>query len=437
MVFAAVLAGCGSGGGASSGAAGASAGPAAVEVSIAVPSASGPQAAAVSVGGGSVPSADPYFRWPEEIREPSPQIAHVYMEIVKISLMPAAEPFESEDMDGELRDSDSPGPSDSTDKPHFITVVPDPPVRIDLLRLENGKRLARLLNRFDSVPVGTYDKIRVHYRKVRVVLADDTTVNFHPTANSKFDIHFRQGHELVIPAATDTTRSDGWIRFFRVKLDVVGLKLRIVSQGNSWKGSKVILRPQIFAEAVPPVLYSVAGTAKSVIGVSTPPVSGTFEVSFGTGPGYPRVLHAAFDNDTTWAFSDDVLARSSWIVDVANSTAVGAFRDGAKVEAIGPFDSSSVLRATEIVFTFPDVKSGVVDNGWKADNTFILRLAADNTVFPKPDRFAAYYDNGAFPHLPLTQASVDNNVQVKARGYAATGVIEAYWITVGEITAGP
>jgi hypothetical protein len=438
MMFAAALAGCGSGGGASSGAAGAS-GPAAVEVSIAVPSASGPQAAAVSVGGGSVPSADPSFRWPEEIREPSPQIAHVYMEVVKISLMPAAEPFESEDMDGELRDSNPPGPSDSADKPHFITVVPDPPVRIDLLRLENGKRFARLLNRFDSVPVGTYDKIRVHYRKVRVVLADNTTVNFHPTANSKFDIHFRQGHELVIPAATDTTQPDGWVRFFRVRLDVVGLKLRIVSQGNSWKGSKVILRPQIFAESVPPVLYSVAGTATIISRVSTPPVAGIFDVSFGTGPGYPRVLQAVFDNDTRWAFSDDVLARSSWIVDVANSTAVGAFRDGAKVEAIGPFDSSSVLRATEIVFTFPDVRQGTADNVWILDNTaFIVRSVVDNVVvIPKPDRFAAYYDNGTFPHLPLTQAAVDNNVQVKARGYAATGGIEAFWITVGEITAGP
>jgi hypothetical protein len=392
----------------------------------------------VSVAGGTVPTADPLFRWPGEIREPSPQIAHVYMEIVKISLMPAAERFESEDMDGELQDADPPDPASSPDKPHFITVVPDSPVRIDLLNLENGKPLARLLNRFDSVPAGAYDKIRVHYRKVRVVLVDDTIVNFHPTANSKFDIHFRQGHELAIPAATDTSQTDGWVRFFRVKLDVVGLKLRNVSQGNSWKGSKVILRPQIFAESVPPVLHSVAGTATNVSPTSTRPVAGTFEVSFGSGPGYPRIIQAAYDNDTTWAYSDDVLGRSSWIVDVANSTAAAAFRDRAIVEAVGPFDpSTSVFRATEIMFTFPDVKSGVVDNGWRADNTFVLRLAADNAVFPKPDRFTAYYDNGAFPHLPLTQAAIDNDVQVKARGYSAAGGIEAYWFTVGEITAGP
>jgi hypothetical protein len=347
-----------------------------------VPSAPGPQAARVTVAGSAVPTADPLFRWPGEIQ-------------------------------------------------------PDSPVRIDLLNLENGKTLARLLNRFDSVPTGTYDKIRVYYRKVKVVLTDSSTVNFHPTANSKFDIHFRQGHELVIPAATDTTQTDGWVKFFRVRLDVVGLKLMIVSQGKSWKGSKVILRPQIFAEAVPPVLYSVAGTATNVSGVSTPPVAGTFDISFGTGPGYPRLVHAVFDNDTTWAYSDDVLARSSWIVDVANATAVGAFRDRAKVEAIGLIDPSSVFQATEIMFTFPDVKSGVVDNGWRADNTFILRLAVDNVVFPKPDRFTAYYDNGAFPHFTLTQAAIDNNVQVKARGYDVTGGIEAYWITVGEITVGP
>jgi len=394
----------------------------------------------VAVAGTTVPTADPLYRWPEEIREPSPQIAHVYMEVVKISLMPAEEGLESEEMDGDLQDSNPPDSASSPDTPRFITVVPEPPVRIDLLNLENGKTLARLLNRFDSVPTGTFDKIRVHYRKVKVVLADNSTVNFHPTANSKFDIHFRQGHELAIPAATDTTRIDGWVKFFRVKLDVVGLKLRIISQGKSWKGSKVILRPQIFAEAVPPVLYSVAGTASNVGGVSTPPVSGTFDISFGTGPGYPRIVHAAFDNDTTWAYSDDVLARSSWIVDVANATAAGAFRDRAKVEAIGPFDpSSSVFQATEIIFTFPDVMEGSADNVWILDDTaFIVRSLTDNvTVFPKPDRFAAYYDNGAFPHPPLTQAAIDNDVRVKARGYLATGGIEAFWITVGEITVGP
>jgi hypothetical protein len=90
-----------------------------------------------------------------------------------------------------------------------------------------------------------------------------------------------------------------------------------------------------------------------------------------------------------------------------------------------------VLVAEEVDITFPGVKSGAVDNGWRADNTFVLRLAVDNVVFPKPDRFTAYYDNGVLPYAQLTQAAIDNNVQVMARGYNVTGGIEAYWITIG------
>jgi hypothetical protein len=413
-----------------------------VEISLATASATGSTAAPVTVAGPStVPTPDPLYKWPDEIREPSPEIAHVYMEVVKISLMPAAEPFESEDMDGEFQDANSIDPASFPEKPHFITVVPDPPVRIDLLNLENGKRLARLINRFDSVPAGTYDKIRVYYRNVKVVLVDGSKVNFHPTANSKFDIHFRQGHELVIPAATDTSQTDGWVKFFRVKLDVVGLKIRVVSQGKSWKGCKAILRPQIFAQADPPVLYSVAGIATITSKTPTSPVSGTFDVSFGKGPGY-RNIHVAFDNDTTWAYSDNVLGDSLWTVDnVLNTIAVPAFNDNAKVMAIGPFDSSTppILQATDIVFTFPDVREGKADNVWiLPDNVFIVHSGADNVVvFPLPNRDTAYYDNGTFPHQRLTQAFVDNGVQIKARGYSVTGGIQAYWITVGEITVGP
>jgi hypothetical protein len=442
MALALTLTGCGGGGGGTSSIGSGSTaapviGPAAVEISLAAAPATGSAAVPVTVAGPStVPTPDPLYKWPNEIREPSPEIAHVYMEVVKISLMPAAEPFESEDMDGEFQDANSPDPASFPEKPHFITVVPDPAVWIDLLNLENGKPLARLLNRFDSVPTGTYDKIRVYYRKVKVVLndPDKTKIWFHPTAHSKFDIHFRQGHELVIPFTSDTTQPDGWVKFFRVKLDVVGLKIRVVSQGKSWKGCKAILRPQIFAEAGNDILYSVAGTATIKTKTATAPVSGTFNISFGPGP---RVIPVAFDNDTTWAYSDNVLGHSRWIVDVLNTSAVPAFQDNATVMAVGPFNLPE-LQATDIVFTFPDVKSGVVDNGWRGDNTFVLRLTQDNVVFPKPGRSTAYYDNGAFPHLPpLTQAAVDNNVQVKARGYNATGGIEAYWITVGEITVGP
>ena len=313
-----------------------------------------------------------------------------------------------------------------------MTIVPGSPIHIDLLNLENGKKLARFLNRFDQVPAGTYDKIRVYYQNVKVVLSDNSVLRFHPTAHSKFDIHFRSGYELVIPEATDTTQADGWVKFFRVKLDVVGLKLKITGGGKSWKGCKAILRPQIFAEFVPPILYSVAGTAANVNGFTSPAVSGTFNVVYGTGLGYPRTIPAAFDNNTTWAWSDNVLGASFWIVDVVNTAGLGAFRDGATVEAVGRFNAAMVFQARDIVFSFPDVRSGVVDNGWKADNTFALRLAADNVVFPKPGRNKAYYDN-ATSFAPLNQSAIDNDVLVKARGYfrAPTRNIDAYWISIG------
>ena len=58
--------------------------------------------------------------------------------------------------------------------------------------------------------------------------------------------------------------------------------------------------------------------------------------------------------------------------------------------AIGPFDTSSLpFQATDIVFTFPDVRQGTADNVWiPPDNVaFIVRSLSDNvTVFPQPDR---------------------------------------------------
>ncbi|MBP2687147.1 MAG: hypothetical protein H6Q81_2052 [Deltaproteobacteria bacterium] len=117
------------------------------------------------------------------------------------------------------------------------------------------------------------------------------------------------------------------------------------------------------------------------------------------------------------------------------------FRTDAKVIAIGPFDTSLVLQSTEIVFSFPYVKEGVVDNGWKSDNTFVLRYAApDNVVYPKPDRWTAYYDNAVdtvTPYGPLSHLAIVDNVIVKARGYAVSGGIDAYWISIGDIVVGP
>lgn len=443
MAISLALAGCGGGGGGATSSSGgivpgAPAGPATVEISLNAASVTGSAAAPVTVAGSStVPTADPSFLWPQHVTDPKPEIAHVYMDVVKVSLMPASEVSEGEDMDGEIGEDNSPDSAFPV-KPHFITLVPDSPIRIDLLNLENGKKLARFLNRFDQVPAGTYDKIRVYYQNVQVVLSDNSVLRFHPTAHSKFDIHFRNGYELVIPEGTDRTQADGWVKFFRVKLDVVGLKLQITGGGKSWKGCKVILRPQIFAEFVPPILYSVAGTAANVNGFTSPAVSGTFNIVYGKGPGYPKTIPAAFDNTTTWAWSDNVLGPSCWIVDVVNTAGLGAFRDGATVEAVGPFNAAMVFQARDIVFSFPDVRSGVVDNGWKADNTFALRLAADNVVFPKPSRYMAYYDNVVPPNAPLTQAAIDNDVFVKARGYFTTGGIEAFWISIaGKVAIWP
>ncbi len=474
MAVSLALAGCGGGGSgatsssggivpgatSSSGgiAPGAPAGPSTVEVSLNAVPATGSTAAPVTVAGSTtVSSADPTFDWADHVPGPSPKIAHVYMDVVKLSLMPAEEVSEGEDMDGDIGEDNSPdsrngehGDGEHGD-PHFVTLVPDSPIRIDLLKLENGKKLARFLNRFDQVLAGTYDKIRVYYQNVKVVLADGSTLRFQPTANSKFDIRFREGHELVIPAMSDTTKTDGWAKFFRVKLDVVGLKLKIPGGEKKWKGCKVILRPQIFAEFVPPIQYSVAGTADNVIGFQSPTVSGTFDVVYGTGPGYPRTINAAFDNNTTWAWSDNVLGASPWTVERGNRLAVASFRDRATVEAIGRFDAAKVFQARDIVFTFPDVRRGTADNVWiPTDNVaFIVRSLLDNVVvFPTPDRFTAYYDNLVEPHGIRAQAAVDNNDVVKVRGYFRTNVvtpytnppiaeIDAYWISIGDPTVNP
>jgi len=113
---------------------------------------------------------------------------------------------------------------------------------------------------------------------------------------------------------------------------------------------------------------------------------------------------------------------------------IAALRNAAYVEAIGVFKATVTpltFRADNVFITFPYVKDGVVDNGWKSDNTFILRLATDNVVYPKPDRGTAYYDNLANMEQPLDNTFIDNNVLVKARGYKVTGVgIEAFWISI-------
>ena len=87
---------------------GALAGPSTVEISLNAASVTGSTAAPVTVAGSStVPTADPAFLWPQHVTNPKPEIAHVYMDVVKVSLMPAEEVSEGEDMDGEIGEDNS------------------------------------------------------------------------------------------------------------------------------------------------------------------------------------------------------------------------------------------------------------------------------------------------------------------------------------------
>jgi hypothetical protein len=173
----------------------------------------------------------------------------------------------------------------------------------------------------------------------------------------------------------------------------------------------------------------VAGTASNVSAVTSPPVSGAFTVSYGSGPGYPRSVAVSFGSAAAWGWSDNVLEYSSWIVPVANATGAGSFRNGAIVEVIGSFGPGNVFLAEDILFSFPHRKAGVVDAGWAPDNTFVLRTADDNVVFPMPGRSTAYYDSDTAPHVPSNQAMIATGEAVTARGYGVPGGIEAYWIS--------
>jgi len=59
-----------------------------------------------------------WVSWPEQVTQPDPRIAHVYMEVVKVSLMPAGETFDGGDMNGEMQNGNSPDPAAPPDKPH-------------------------------------------------------------------------------------------------------------------------------------------------------------------------------------------------------------------------------------------------------------------------------------------------------------------------------
>lgn len=311
------------------------------------------------------------------------------------------------------------GPGDSSNG--AIRYTFPKPVVFDLLNPPTSAQIAKFLNKI-KVPAGVYHKIRVYYDNVVV----DGQVA-HRTANGHLDIHFKANDAwdpddvhvdnrgyLVIPVAPNP--ADG-VRLYCVAIRITGLKVHETGSG------KIIIRPQVFAELARPVKYSITGTADNVVRANR-----SFDI-LTVANRFPTVYHSG----TGWAFDNDVFDPNGREVHVDNVIGIDALRNGAFVEAIGAFKTfvePLIFRADKVYITFPDVKEGVVDNGWKADNTFVLRLASDNVVFPKPDRATAYYDN-ATSHAPLAENAIDNNVRVKARGYFTTGGIEAYWISVG------
>lgn len=393
LMISVALTACGGGGGSTSSTSPGVSGPATVGVSVAsatdYPAGTTFAVATASPVGTSAPPASV---------SPS-DFLHVWVKVNRIALIPVDSiPYmerNKPDRDGELEVEDTAMSNDN-----FVTVELDPSKWIDLLHPPSG---AKILNRFPSVPAGEYGKIRVYYDSVVGETATDN-VTFHATAHYHFDVHFVGGN-LVVPVSSDPS---GGVRFFQVNIGVVGLK--IVSNPN-----KVLLRPQVFATVDGAPKYIVTGEADQVNHADETfvvmAVHDNISVNYGSG--------------TKWFYFD-----GRFVGPFYNPGADDALRDTALVDAIGTFQGG-VLTAEEVRITFPGVKSGVVDNGWKADNTFVLRLAVDNVVFPKPGRFTAYYDNAVAPHDQLTDAAIDNNVQVKARGYNVAGGIEAYWISIG------
>lgn len=371
-----------------------------------------------------------------EVPANSPEFTNVFVWVRKIALIPS-NGAESPDGNGELEQVNSSAEEGRSGMPGFATITLPDPVRIDLLNTPTGRQVAWLLSRFSDVPVaaGEYSKIRVYYDNVVGCSSNGDNTTFHPTAHYHFDVHFVGGN-LVIPVAApqDENLPQEGIRFYSIVINVVGLKYHQAgSSGN------VLLRPQVFAEFVPPVLYSLKGTARHVDVTSlSDPVSGDFTVEIGGMESIP----VTFDNNTAWAYSDNVLHGSIWkILEVSNQKAVEAFQDRAEVKVIGWFDGGT-FRGTDIMFTFPDVRQGTADNVWILGNTaFIVRSLTDNvTVFPKPDRMTAYYDNLANPRIWLSSdqaffhTDIDDALQIRARGYFADVEeknLWAYWISVG------
>lgn len=340
----------------------------------------------------------------------SPGFDNVFVEIYKVALLPSRE-GEGPDPEGEVVAADD-GPGHDG---MFVSAIVDPPVVVNLKNLPPGQSIARFLNRFLDVPAGTYGKVRVYYKSLwgeREVYDMHERIDFHPTANSRFDVHF-VGGDLVIPAGSDP---DGDIRLFDVTINFVGLKI-------TENKNKVLMRPQVFA-TVEDVQYVISGIADNV-----DRTLGAFDVSTAGGP-----FHVEYDVDTFWSFRDG--SRS---IDVESGQGISALDNTAIVDVFGLFSSSGNLMADNVHIMFPltvtdNVISGDAASGWNSDNTIILDISSDNVVYPMPDREHAIYDNAVSPFNRLNDSFVVKGARVIARGYPAdapAGGVEAFWISIG------
>ncbi|MBP2677434.1 MAG: hypothetical protein H6Q82_499 [Deltaproteobacteria bacterium] len=391
LMISAALAACGGGGGTTSPG---TSGPATVSVSIA----SAPSFPAGTTFAPSTATLSPTTAAPPE---DSPNFDNVWVTVTKLALIPSAG-TEFPDVDGELEMENS-----SAGEGKLVTGTLAPPIRINLLDLSKDN-VATLLNQFHGVPAGEYSKIRVYYENVVGQEVGQPDKEFHPTAHYHFDVHFVGGN-LLIPVTSDP---GGGIRFYQVEINLVGLKYH-----QAGKSDNILLRPQVFAELVGDPKYIVTGEAAEVFHPDRTFVVRTMNDN----------VDATYDSGTDWFYVDGRYVGPFGI------SAAAALRNTALVDVIGTFQSG-VLVAEFVYITFPDATEGIADNVWiPPDNVaFVVREeAGDNVVvFPVPTRADAYYDN-AVTNGQLTDADIENDVAVKARGYLVGAAIEAYWITVG------
>jgi len=397
LILAVLLAGC-SGGGTAALSSSSSGSTVTVSLATAPPNSAG----TLSVGSAVSPA--------DLLKKPAPagNIDNAWITIHRVALIPGDD-RSMPDPDGEWSVEDS-GPMDSR---HVYADIA--PVEVDLLNLPPGQ-FTRFLNSIDNVPGGTYGKVRLYYSdpKVHFEGAPDT-VTVKGTANYHLDIHF-VGGGLVIPVTTDP---DGGTRVHDVTVTFVlgkdGLKINV-------NPSKILMRPQVFA-TVGAVQYVMTGIADNV-----DKVAGIFDLATSGGESYP----VEYDAGTRFFFRDS----ARWLP-VPASTGIPGLNDTAVVDVLGNFGGGGTLLADDILITFPAVESGTVNSGtassgWLPDNTFLVETLSDNVVvFPMPDHAGAVYDNAASPFGALSEAAIVRGANVVARGYAGSGGIEAFWISVG------